>query len=241
MTLLTGFHAVEEKIKSGKGCIALLVAKTGPRGRKIVELAVKSGIRVSRTGSHELDCRAPENRGIALEVEDSQPPQFEGLAGYLQSLAPEESALVVILDEITDPHNYGAILRSCDQFAAGLVLCRSRRTAKHADIIAKTSAGASAWVPVVETPNLSRAVQELKDSGFWVYGADMEGSLLYETKLPSRLALVLGGEAGLSRLLKESCDGLIAIPTCGKIDSLNVSVAAGILLYEAFCRTRRFQ
>ena len=239
MTLLTGFHAVEEKIKSGKGCLALLVAKTGPRGRKIVELAVKNGIRVNRTGSHELDRRAPDNRGLALEVEDGQPQQFEGLAGYLHSLEPQESALVVILDEITDPHNYGAILRSCDQFAAGLVICRSRRNAKHADIIAKTSAGASAWVPVVETPNLSRAVQELKDSGFWVYGADMEGSLLYETKLPDRLALILGGEAGLSRLLKEGCDGLVAIPTCGKIDSLNVSVAAGIFLYEAFCRIRR--
>jgi 23S rRNA (guanosine2251-2'-O)-methyltransferase len=140
----------------------------------------------------------------------------------------------LILDEITDPHNYGAILRSCDQFGVDMVVTRNRRTAKHADIIATTSAGAAAWVPAAEVANLPRAVDELKEAGFWIYGADAAGEAVYAKDLRGRAALVLGGEGtGISRLLREKCDALVAIPTRGRIDSLNVSVAAGILLYEA--------
>ncbi|MDR2601118.1 MAG: 23S rRNA (guanosine(2251)-2'-O)-methyltransferase RlmB [Spirochaetaceae bacterium] len=235
MVYLTGFHAIEERIKSGRGCGALLVAKTGPRGGKIVNLAVKTGTPLKRSGSHELDSLAPDNRGIALEVEDSAAANsFDGVDGFLASLPENADALAVILDEITDPHNYGAILRSCEQFAVDVVITRNRRIAKNAAVISKTSAGADAWVKVVEAPNLQRAAQDLKDAGFWIYGADMRGEPLYTKKAAKRTALVLGGEAGLSRLLKESCDATLSIPSLGKIDSLNVSVAAGIFLYEVY-------
>jgi 23S rRNA (guanosine2251-2'-O)-methyltransferase len=235
MGYLSGFHAIEERIKAAPPGQAgpLLVAKAGPRAQKIVALAMERKIRINRVGSHELDRLAPDHRGIALYAEDSKAGNELTLAGFLAGLGDRKEALAVILDEITDPHNYGAILRSCDQFAVDLVVTRSRRIAKYADIVSKTSAGADAWVPVAETANLSRAAESLKEAGFWIYGADMTGDAVWSKDLRGRTALILGGEGtGLSRLLKEQCDALVSIPSRGRIDSLNVSVAAGALLYE---------
>jgi 23S rRNA (guanosine2251-2'-O)-methyltransferase len=241
MIYLTGFHAIEEYLNSGKAAGPLLMAKAGPRARGLTALAVKHKIRVDRVGTHDLDRLVPDHRGIALAVEEAAGPANEGrsLEKFLAALevssgGPVKDALVLILDEITDPHNYGAILRSCDQFGVDLVISRNRRNAKHAGVIAQTSAGAASWVPAVEVANLPRAVQDLKDAGFWIYGADMKGEALSKRDLRGRTALVLGGEgAGISRLLRETCDAMIAIPSVGRIDSLNVSVAAGVLLYEA--------
>ena len=238
MNYLTGFHAIEERIKSDKAenrfCGPLLLAKAGPRAREIVSLAVSCKIRIERTGTFELDRIAPDNRGIALAVEDIFKNSADiSLDKFLNELGDRKDALVLILDEITDPHNYGAILRSCDQFGVDLVISRNRRTAKHADVISKTSAGAASWVPQAETANLVRAAEQLKNAGFWLYGADMEGESVYKINLKGRTAVVLGSEGtGISRLLKEHCDGMAGIPSLGKIDSLNVSVAAGVFLYE---------
>ena len=238
---LTGFHAIEERIKSAKAnglsCGPLLVAKAGPRAKEIVTLAINNKIRIERTGVFDLNNIAPDNRGIALQVSDQRSADDENadtsLETFLENLEENRSALVLILDEITDPHNYGAILRCCDQFAVDLVVSRNRRNAKHAAIISQTSAGASSWVAQAETPNLIRAVEDLKEAGFWIYGADMDGSPVYSVDLSGRTALVLGSEgSGISRLLRERCDGFVGIPSSGRIDSLNVSVAAGVLLYE---------
>ncbi|MDR0388114.1 MAG: 23S rRNA (guanosine(2251)-2'-O)-methyltransferase RlmB [Treponema sp.] len=245
MIYLTGFHAIEEAIKSAgpeQNPGPLLIAKPGPRAREIAALAVSRKIRVDRTGTHELDRLAPGHRGIVLIMDSGGPSRSGGEAGlgaFIADLGDRKNVLAVVLDEITDPHNYGAILRSCDQFGVDLVVTRSRRTAKHAEVIAQTSAGAVSWVSVAEAANLPRAVQDLKDAGFWIYGAAMEGEAAYNRDLRGRIGLILGGEGtGISRLLKESCDGLIAIPTQGRLDSLNVSVAAGVLFYEV-TRQRR--
>jgi 23S rRNA (guanosine2251-2'-O)-methyltransferase len=235
MGYLSGFHAIEERIKAASpGQVGpLLVAKPGPRARKLVDLAVERKIQVNRAGTHELDRLAPDHRGIVLYIEDSGTGNGVTLASFLAGLGDRQDALTVILDEITDPHNYGAILRSCDQFGADLVVTRTRRIAKYAEIVSKTSAGADSWVPVAETANLSRAVESLKEAGFWIYGADMGGDPIWSRDLRGRTAIILGGEgSGLSRLLKERCDALVAIPSRGRLDSLNVSVAAGVLLYE---------
>ncbi|MDR2730009.1 MAG: 23S rRNA (guanosine(2251)-2'-O)-methyltransferase RlmB [Treponema sp.] len=232
MIYLTGFHAIEERIKYG-GCGPLLLAKAGPRARELVTLAVNSKVRVDRVGTFELDKLAPDNRGIALQVEDAGNSADISLEDFITSLGDKKDALVLILDEITDPHNYGAILRSCDQFGADLVLNRNRRSAKNADVISKTSAGAVSWVLQADTSNLVRAVDDLKDADFWVYGAEMNGDPVYEKELSGRIALVMGSEgSGISRLLRERCDSMVGIPSFGRIDSLNVSVAAGVLLYE---------
>jgi 23S rRNA (guanosine2251-2'-O)-methyltransferase len=231
---LTGFHAIEELIRSGKAQGPLLVAKPGPRARELAALAAEHRIRVDRVGTHDLDLLAPDHRGIALAAEEPGGPAEHGsLEEFLAALGDRAEALAVILDEITDPHNYGAILRSCDQFGVDLVISRNRRNAKHAGVISQTSAGAASWVPALETANLPRAVRDLKDAGFWIYGADIKGETLYKKDLRGRVALVLGSEGeGISRLLRESCDAMVAIPSLGRIDSLNVSVAAGVLLYE---------
>jgi len=233
---LTGFHAIEERIRSGKGqaCGPLLLAKAGPRAREIVTLAIENKIRVDRVGTFDLERLAPDHRGIALQIEEDDGSADISFENFLAGLGERRDALVLILDEITDPHNYGAILRNCDQFGADLVLGRNRRSAKNAVIISQTSAGAVSWVPQAETPNLVRAVEDLKEAGFWIYGADMEGEPVYAKDLTGRIALVLGSEgSGISRLLRERCDGMLGIPSVGRIDSLNVSVAAGVFLYEA--------
>ena len=245
MIHLSGFHAIEERIKSGRGCGALLVAKPGPRAREIVALATERKITVTRVGTSDLDRLSGDHRGILLEVVDSVNDSNAdiSLEEFIAGLGDEEGkqgVLAVILDEITDPHNYGAILRSCDQFGVDIVITRKRRIAKYAEVISKTSAGASSWVPVTETPNLVRAAEILKDNGFWIYGADMEGDAVWDKDLRGRTAIILGGEGtGISRILKENCDALVAIPSEGKIDSLNVSVAAGVLFYEVRRQQRR--
>ncbi|MDR2792557.1 MAG: 23S rRNA (guanosine(2251)-2'-O)-methyltransferase RlmB [Treponema sp.] len=234
MIYLTGFHAIEEKIKSGRATGPLLVAKAGPRMRELLELANIHKVRVERVGTFDLDRLAPGNRGLALHSNDGSGKDVT-LEEFIGGINEENRAdvLVGVLDEITDPHNYGAILRSCDQFGVDLVIARNRRIAKHAEVISKTSAGADAWVPVAEVANLQRAVENLKQTGFWIYGADMGGEAAYATNLLGRVALILGGEgSGISRLLREQCDAFIAIPSQGRIDSLNVSVAAGVLFYE---------
>jgi 23S rRNA (guanosine2251-2'-O)-methyltransferase len=234
MIYLTGFHAIEERIKSGRTCGPLLVAKAGPREKEIEKLAINKKIRLERTGSFELDGLAPGNRGIALQVEDEGGGGVDiTLDEFITGLGEQKDSIVLILDEITDPHNYGAILRCCDQFGVDLVISRNRRSAKNAGIISQTSAGAVSWVAQAETPNLVRAVEDLKEEGFWIYGADMEGEPVHSKDLRGRVALVLGSEgSGISRLLYERCDGMVGIPSVGRIDSLNVSVAAGVLLYE---------
>jgi 23S rRNA (guanosine2251-2'-O)-methyltransferase len=233
MIYLTGFHAIEERIKSGRPCGALLVAKPGPRAKKLTVYANEKKIRLDKVGTAYLDQIAPNHRGIALELQENGLKADVSLEDFLSEIQGRKDVLAVVLDEITDPHNYGAIVRSCDQFGADIVITRNRRIAKHADTVSQTSAGASAWVPQAETPNLPRAVEELKKEGFWVYGADMEGEDVYSRDLTGRTAIILGGEGrGISRLLKENCDAMIAIPSLGRVDSLNVSVAAGVLFYE---------
>ncbi|MDR1858518.1 MAG: 23S rRNA (guanosine(2251)-2'-O)-methyltransferase RlmB [Treponema sp.] len=238
MIFLTGFHAIEERIRSskaeGRSCGPLLLAKAGPRARELVDLAVSCKVRVDRVGTFELDRLASDNRGIALQVEDiARDNPSLSMEEFIGGIGERENALVLILDDITDPHNYGAILRCCDQFGVDLVISRNRRNARHAEVISKTSAGAVSWVPQAEIPNLVRAAEQLKDAGFWIYGTDMHGEPAYTKDLRGRVALAMGSEgAGISRLLREHCDGMVGIPSSGRIDSLNVSVAAGVLLYE---------
>jgi 23S rRNA (guanosine2251-2'-O)-methyltransferase len=241
MPYLTGFHAIEELIKSGKAKGPLLVANAGPRARAVMALAVEHKVPINRTGEHELNRIARGHRGIALTVDQGAVGTETTVEEFIADLEEDRDALVLILDSITNPHNYGAILRSCDQFGADLVVVGNRRSAKDAETVSKTSAGASAWMPIAPVANLVRAAQLLKEAGFWIYGADMDGVPVDEQKLTGKTAIVMGSEgAGLSRLLKENCDFIVSVPAHGRVDSLNVSVAAGVLLYEA-ARQKRAQ
>lgn len=243
--VVNGKAAVSGKAVGGGKALGLrlkiLYAKQGPRVKKILAQAEKLSITIEQRTDAELDkltASLPEylqnHRGIIL-IDDRPQEQAPKLSAdaLLAALASREKAFVVVLDSITDPHNTGAIIRSADQFAVDAVVLPERRSAGDFQTISKISAGAAAWVPLLYTANLVRTVEELKRNGFWVFGADAQGEPLPHTKFPDKTILIMGSEgSGISRLLKASCDSFTAIPTSGKLDSLNVSVAAGILMYE---------
>lgn len=254
---ITGFHAIEEKIRSYKESslkqkgenpekLCLYVEKIGPRVKKIIQQAQDCGIRIDRVEEKRMNSlvsslpkTAQEHRGVVLTVEGEDEKKFNyvDFDAYLSQVSVsntvESRTIVVVLDSITDPHNVGAILRSCDQFGVDLVIIPERRSALESEVIDRSSAGASSWVPVSVVSNLVRTVESLKKAGFWIYGADAGGENVTTLNLPSKAVLVMGSEGeGIARLLKESCDTIVSIPTCGKLDSLNVSVAAGVLLHE---------
>lgn len=246
MKIYTGFHSVEEKVRSSQNKketgLKILYAKPGPRVKKIISQAKPQGIPCSETTEKELNSlvsnlseTAKEHRGIVLisENEKQISENKVDFDQFLKSIENKDSSIVVILDSITDPHNVGAIIRSCDQFGVDLVVLPERRGASESEIIGRSSAGASAWVQTSVVSNLVRTVEKLKEAGFWIYGADAGGETAGQTSLQGKIALVMGSEgSGISRLLEEKCDKIISIPTCGKLDSLNVSVACGVLLYE---------
>lgn len=246
MKIYTGFHSVEEKVRSSQNKketgLKILYAKPGPRVKKIISQAKIQGIPCSETTEKELNSlvsnlseTAKEHRGIVLisENEKQISENKVDFDQFLKSIENKDSSIVVILDSITDPHNVGAIIRSCDQFGVDLVVLPERRGASESEIIGRSSAGASAWVQTSVVSNLVRTVEKLKEAGFWIYGADAGGETAGQTSLQGKIALVMGSEgSGISRLLEEKCDKIISIPTCGKLDSLNVSVACGVLLYE---------
>ena len=235
MKAITGFHAIEEYIRSGRKNCALYITGASSRHEKLSDAAANQGIEVFRVDKKEIEKISgdPENRGAALMLRGriSSKNRFDSLKTFAEKLENENS-VVLLLDSITDPHNFGAILRSADQFGADIVVIPGRRSVSENMTVRKTSAGASEYVPVV-VENLSRSIDILKKNSFWVYGAEMDGSPCWSENLKGRVALVLGSEGkGISRLLLDKCDRLVKIPAQGNIDSFNVSVAAGILLYE---------
>lgn len=251
--IITGFHAIEEYVRSTAsdsskaGKVQLLYSTPGPRVKKIIAQAEKAGFVCSHVDDKKLDQAVSslpealrEHRGLVLELEQQGESESANRVSFddfvtqaKSSVSGEKLSVVVVLDSVTDPHNVGAIIRSCDQFGVDLVILPEHRGAKDSEVIARSSAGATSWVPVAVVPNLVRAVEQLKGAGYWVYGADAGGITIAESRLEGKVVLIMGSEgSGMSRLLEKECDAIVSIPTCGKLDSLNVSVAAGILLYE---------
>lgn len=252
---ITGFHSIEEKVRSQKkgspSGLKIFYSKPGPRIKKILAAAKDAGIPSSQVDDSKLDEMVSnldetlrDHRGIVMEISGGE-KKTANLVDFdswikTHSDKADERLTVVVLDCVTDPHNVGAILRSCDQFGASLVVIPEHNSASDIagnEVIGRTSAGASAWVPVAIVNNLVRAVEKLKQAGFWVYGADAGGENCRKIDFPNKSVIVMGSEGtGISNLLEKQCDTIVSIPTCGKIDSLNVSVAAGVLLYELSAR-----
>lgn len=249
--IYTGFHAVEEKIRRyaasrTEGILPeIFYSKPGPRIKKIISLAKEAGFTVKSVNESILDGlvsalpeEARSHRGIVLAITGEKESAWNEVQLEQWISACPDKAIAVILDSVTDPHNVGAVLRSCDQFGADILILPDHRSAggsKDSEIIARTSAGASFWVNVAKVANLVRSVQILKAAGFWIFAADADGTSLQEISFPEKTCIILGSEGkGIAHLLHRECDATVSIPTCGKIDSLNVSVAAGVLLYERF-------
>jgi 23S rRNA (guanosine2251-2'-O)-methyltransferase len=230
-----GYHAIEELLRRGSVEGTLLVGRQNERIERLVELARKAGVEVSEVDEPHLTGLAGStaHKGAVLALTRGTTSPKGELASELDRIGDRPSALALVLDGLTDPQNLGAILRSADLLGVDFAVLPSRRSVQETDAVARVSAGASAYVPLVVVPNVPTALGLLKDRGFWVYGADMQGSACHGVDLTGKVCLVLGGEgAGMHRLVRERCDALIAIPSVGHVDSFNVSVAAGILLYE---------
>ncbi len=215
--------------------------RVGPRAddriRELLDLAAQAGIPVERVDGVILDreSRGAVHQGVVARIDDRHEASLADLASTDQG-----PPLIVVLDGIEDPHNVGAILRTVDAVGAAGLVRQERRAAPLDAAAAKTSAGAVAWVTVVDVVNIARALEELKTRGVWTVGLDAEADQFYDTvdfTLPT--AVVLGAEGtGLRRLVRERCDVLASIPMAGHVGSLNVSVAAGVVLFEA-ARQRR--
>lgn len=250
--VITGFHSIEEKVRAiiksqNSNGVTISYSKPGPRVKKILAAAKEAKIKVQEVDNKALDSMVADldealqdHRGIVMTLsgESKQTANIVNFDDWIKT-APQKSS-VLVLDKVTDPHNVGAIIRSCDQFGASLVVLPEHNSANNIEgneVIGRTSAGASAWVPVAIVNNLVRAVEELKEAGFWIYGADAGGQTLGTIDFPEKTCIIMGSEgSGISQLLEKKCDSIVSIPTCGKIDSLNVSVAAGVLLYELYRR-----
>lgn len=239
-----GFHAIEEALKQASaGSILYICRNMEKRNDRLESLArTTSGVSVRKIAKVEMDrmTNGADHRGALLELakprERSMGPgrkQSISVKDFLGSLAEDQPALVLVLDGITDVQNLGAILRSADQFSVDLVIVPERRSAQANETVFRISSGAAQYVSVATVTNLVREIELLQKQGFWVYGADMGGESIHSTRFPARSVVVMGSEGdGMSQLVARSCDHIVSIPTTGHIDSLNVSVASGIMLYE---------
>jgi 23S rRNA (guanosine2251-2'-O)-methyltransferase len=230
---LFGFHAVTARLRLRPEAVHTLDLQGGrpdARARDLVARAEAAGVAVQLVEPARLDALVGNGRhqGVVAIVDDAFP--HVTIDDVLD--APGGVPLLLLLDGVTDPHNLGACLRSADAFGAHAVVVPKDRAVGVNATVAKTASGAADTVPVIAVTNLARTMRELKDRGIWLLGADAGGESLYTADLGGPVAWVLGAEgAGLRRLTRESCDRIVGIPLDGSVESLNVSVAAGICLF----------
>lgn len=231
-----GFHAVEAALGNVPTLrrIWLAEGRDDARARGVADEAVRQGVPVERAPMARLDELLPEVRhqGCVAECEIAQPRRESELPAILEAV---EQPWVLALDQVQDPHNLGACLRTAAAAGVSAVIAPRKRAAGLSPAVRKVAAGAAERVPFVPVTNLARALGRLQTEGYWVVGLDAQApALLYDTALPERLVLVAGGEAGgLRALTQRQCDGCVAIPMAADVESLNVSVATGITLFEA--------
>jgi 23S rRNA (guanosine2251-2'-O)-methyltransferase len=234
MSPLAGIHPVREALRAGLPLDRVLVARgaAGPRLQELIELCRERGIPVRFEPRVQLDRAAGSaaHQGVVAF----------GAAERYASLEQTTAAggLHVVLDGVEDPHNLGAIARTAHAAGAAAIVIPERRAAGLTETVARTAAGALAYLPVVRVTNISRALEELKQRGYWIYGLDERGDQAYDrVEFTAPTAIVLGGEGrGLHQTVARHCDALVSIPMAGGpaggVASLNVSVAAGVVLFE---------
>ncbi|MBO7344399.1 MAG: 23S rRNA (guanosine(2251)-2'-O)-methyltransferase RlmB [Clostridia bacterium] len=228
-----GRNAVYELLKTDKEIDKILVQKD------LKDDASKRLINVIR--SHKIKLQPVDKYVIEKESESKR---HQGFIAYVSDYkyfdvddiladCKESEGLIVVLNEILDPHNLGSIIRVCECAGADGIIIGKDRSASVNDTVMRISAGALNHVKVARVTNINNTIDYLKENGFWVYGAEVGGSNIYKTDLSGKICLVIGGEdSGVKRLTKEKCDGIISIPMFGKVNSLNASVACAIAVYE---------
>lgn len=234
--VIHGFHAVTARIRQHADSVLELYVDTqrrDPRVRDLLKLAESNNVRVVPVDTKRLDGMAGNARhqGVAARVDAAQ--KVRHLDDVLDTLT--EPALLLVLDGVQDPHNLGACLRSADAFGIHAVIAPKDRAVGLNATVEKVACGAAETVPYITVTNLARTLRELQERDIWVVGADSEAEIdLHGFQHAGALAWVLGAEGeGLRRLTKETCDQLVRIPMLGSVESLNVSVSAGVCLFEA--------
>jgi len=233
--VIAGRGAVGETLRSGRPVDSILVARGARTGsiNALIAQCRERGIPVKEVDSRKLDSVAGlHHQGIAAIAACRETVSLDELFAAAEKRG--EPPLFVVCDELEDPHNLGAILRTAEAAGVHGVVIPKRRSAGLTTAVFKASAGAAEYVPVARVSNLTDALKEMKKRGMWIYGLDMDGSNWCQTDLKGAVALVVGSEGrGLGRLVREQCDFVVSLPMAGKITSLNASVACGIVLYEA--------
>jgi 23S rRNA (guanosine2251-2'-O)-methyltransferase len=245
MDRLTGIHAVREALEAGRAFDRIIIAKgrQDTRVEQIVQLARVRNIFLRFEDRAQLDRLADskDHQGIvALVAARAAGTLDEILAAANAGTGRGEKGLIVLLDGVEDPHNLGAVIRTALAAGAHGVVIPDRRAAGLTDTVARASAGALSHLPVAKVTNLARTMEELKETGYWLVGLDEQAEKTYtELDYTSPLGIVLGGEGkGLHDLTRKRCDFVVSLPTVGPVKSLNVSVAAGVVLFEVL-RQRR--
>ena len=240
--IIEGRNAVTEALRAVVAIDKIFIARgeTDSALGHIASTAREKGIVVVDADRRKLDAmsRTHSHQGVIAQAAVREYASVDDILAAAREKG--ENPLIVVCDELSDPHNLGAVIRTADAAGAHGVIIPKRRSAGLTAVVAKTSAGAVAHVPVARVANLTSLLKELKEEGIWVFGAAAEGSTsLYQADFKGPAAIVIGSEGtGMSRLVEETCDFTVSIPMLGKINSLNASAAAAVLLYEAV-RQRR--
>lgn len=234
---LTTKNSVREALNSGL-TINKLIVMIGNKDyeiEKLLKLAREKKIKIDYLAKNILDKKYGKNQGIVAESVDYKYAQVSDILNKAQG----EDAFILILDGISDPHNFGAIIRSAECAGVhGIIIPKDRAVAVN-DTVIKTSTGAVSNMLIARVTNINNEIEKLKKQGIWVWCAEAGGKDIYSTDLTGPVALVIGSEGfGVSKLTKEKCDGIISMPMLGKVNSLNASVATGIVLFETVRQKR---
>jgi 23S rRNA (guanosine2251-2'-O)-methyltransferase len=238
MDRITGIHAVREALEAGRAFDRIVIAKgrQDSRVEEIVQLARERGVAVRFEDRDQLDrlANSKDHQGVVALAAASAAATLEDILARANG-SRGQIGLIVLLDGVEDPHNLGAIIRTALAAGAHGVVIPERRAAGLTDTVARASAGALAHLPVAKVTNLARTMEELKEAGYWLVGLDEHAEKNYtEVDYTSPIGVVLGGEGkGLHELTRKRCDFVVSLPTVGPVKSLNVSVAAGVVLFEA--------
>ncbi|MBR5227436.1 MAG: 23S rRNA (guanosine(2251)-2'-O)-methyltransferase RlmB [Clostridia bacterium] len=239
MGLIYGINPVIEAIETGKTINKIYAIKGSKEVFDVIQKAKEKKIVTVQADKTKLDYmvtkpgeKLKNSQGIVASITDYNYYEIEDIIEHANSLG--EKPRIMILDKIEDPHNLGAIIRSAECLGFHGVIIQKRNATQVTDIVEKTSAGAVSYMRIARVTNITSAINDLKKAGLWIYGLDMEGATeIYETDLTGAVGIVVGNEGeGISRLVRENCDGIIKIPMVGKIESLNASVSAAITMYE---------
>jgi len=233
LEVVAGRNPVTEALSGDRDVERIFIAD-GAEGSvsKIVAMAREQGVIVDFVPKEKIDAMAPgvKHQGVVAKVSEYSYADMDEV--FERAEASGEDPFIVILDEVTDPHNLGAIIRTAECAGAHGVIIPKRRAASLTQTVALSAAGAIESMPVVQVTNLARTIDELKEKGIWVGAADMDGETYYQANLTGPIAIVIGNEGkGVGRLVKEKCDFVLSIPMYGKINSLNASNAAAVLMY----------